>query len=113
MERQNHVAGVQSVYIHASDAAARGIVEGSLVRVYNDRGEASAVAIHSADVMRGLVVMPMGYWLDADQSGTVNALNSGRFADYGGAPTFSDTSVEIELKHAERPAETRKEQLAV
>jgi anaerobic selenocysteine-containing dehydrogenase len=86
--------------MHATDAAARAIADGTLVRVYNERGEALAVVTLSDDVMPGLVVMPMGYWLDAEQSGTVNALNSGRLADYGGAPTFSDNSVEIEAKVA-------------
>ena len=95
LRRQTQLSGTQSVLIHARDAMARGVADGAMVRVYNDRGEATAVASVSDDVMPGVIVMPMGYWLDAGGSGTVNALNSGRLADYGSAPTFSDNSVEV------------------
>jgi anaerobic selenocysteine-containing dehydrogenase len=96
IERQQRLSGgTQRVLIHAVDAAARGIADGVTIRIYNDRGAATAIASITDDVMPGVVVMPMGYWLDADGSGTVNALNSGRLADYGNAPTFSDNSVEV------------------
>ena len=38
----------------------------------------------------------MGYWLKGSRNGyTVNAINPPAFADYGNAPTFSDTLVEV------------------
>jgi hypothetical protein len=37
----------------------------------------------------------MGYWLEPGQLGTVNGLTPERYADYGRAPTFSDTLVEV------------------
>ena len=50
----------------------------------------------SEDTRPGIVVAPMGYWLNGSRSGNaVNAVNSARYADMGRAPTFSDTLVEV------------------
>ena len=93
---QLHHAGEQSVTIHPADADARGIVGGAEVRVFNDRGAFHAVAEISADTRPGVVVVPMGYWVESSRNGyTVNAINPPAFADYGNAPTFSDTLVEV------------------
>ena len=44
----------------------------------------------------GVVVAPMGYWPGNSRGRrTVNAINPPAFADYGNAPTFSDTLVEV------------------
>ena len=38
----------------------------------------------------------MGYWVAGSRNGyTVNAVSPPAFADYGNAPTFSDTLVEV------------------
>jgi anaerobic selenocysteine-containing dehydrogenase len=87
--------GEQTVLMHPADAAARGIREGSTVRVRNDRGSLEGVASITRDVLAGVVVVPMGYWMKSGAGGTVNALSSERFADYGRAPTFSDNLVEV------------------
>ena len=82
--------------INPDDAAARGISVGELVRVFNDRGAFEAEAELSADTMAGVVVSPMGYWPGHSRDRrTVNAINPPAFADYGHAPTFSDTLVEV------------------
>jgi hypothetical protein len=54
------------------------------------------VAEVSGDAMAGVVVAPMGYWpRDSRLRRTVNAINPSAYADYGRAPTFSDTLVEV------------------
>ena len=59
-------------------------------------GAFEAVARISDDTGPGVVVAPLGYWAKNSPNGrTVNALNPPAFADYGNAPTFSDTLVEI------------------
>jgi anaerobic selenocysteine-containing dehydrogenase len=64
--------------------------------VFNERGAFEAVAEVSGDAMAGVVVAPMGYWpRDSRKRRTVNAINPPAFADYGNAPTFSDTLVEV------------------
>ena len=71
-------------------------VNGSEVRVFNDRGVFRAVAQVSEDARPGVVVVPKGYWVKGSRNGyTVNAINPPAFADYGNAPTFSDTLVEV------------------
>ena len=93
---QLHHAGEQTVIVHPADAEARGIAGGSEVRVFNDRGDFHAVAEVSEDARPGVVVAPMGYWVKGSRNGyTVNAINPPAFADYGNAPTFSDTLVEV------------------
>ena len=96
MDTQLHHAGEQMVTINPSDAGARGISDGNAVQVFNDRGAFHAVAHVSEDASPGVVVAPLGYWAKSSPNGrTVNAINPPAFADYGNAPTFSDTLVEV------------------
>ena len=89
-------SGEQMVMIHPADAGQRGILDGGEVRVFNDRGAFHAVARVTDDARQGVVVAPMGYWAKGSRNGyTVNAINPPAFADYGNAPTFSDTLVEV------------------
>ena len=100
LPKQLHHAGEQKVLLNPADAAARGIAAGDAVRVFNDRGSFDAAAEVSADAMAGIVVAPMGYWARREGNGrTVNAINPPAYADYGNAPTFSDTLVEV-ARHA-------------
>jgi anaerobic selenocysteine-containing dehydrogenase len=97
LPRQRRIAGEPRVIIHPADAAKRGVVEASLVRVFNDRGSFKALAHVSDEVRSGVVVAPMGYWRKFSRStSTVNAANSSVLADLGNAPTFSDNLVEVE-----------------
>lgn len=96
LKTQLRHAGEQTAIIHPADAGARGIADGGEVRVFNDRGTFHAVAQVSADTRQRVVVVPMGYWAKGSRNGyTVNAINPPAFADYGSAPTFSDTLVEV------------------
>ena len=86
-----------SVVIHPDDAAARGIVEGTPVRVFNARGEFTVLASLNTTVQPGVVVTAMGGWRkNSPARATLGTVNSTRFADLGNAPTFSDTLVEVE-----------------
>src|SRR5947209_6066773 len=96
LSAQQRVAGEQHLLIHPEDAAKRGIADGQLVRIFNDRGSFKAQASVNDAVMQGVVVAPLGYWRKFSRStSTVNAVNSSTFADLGNAPTFSDTLVEV------------------
>ena len=96
LRTQMRHAGEQMVMIHPADAGSRGIPDGGQVRVFNDRGDFHAVARVTDDARPGVVVAPMGYWAKGSRNGyTVNAINPPAFADYGNAPTFSDTLVEV------------------
>ena len=96
LRTQMRRSGEQMVMIHPADAGQRGIADGGEVRVFNDRGDFHAVARVTDDARQGVVVAPMGYWAKGSRNGyTVNAINPPAFADYGNAPTFSDTLVEV------------------
>jgi anaerobic selenocysteine-containing dehydrogenase len=86
----------QAVFLHPDDAEPRGIVAGTPIRVFNDRGAFEAFATISADVMPGVVMAPSGYWHRSNRKGaTVHALTPPAFADLGRAPTFSDVLVQV------------------
>lgn len=86
----------QAVFLHPDDARARGIVAGTPIRVFNDRGAFEAFATLSPDVMPGVVVAPAGYWHRSNRKGgTVHALTPPAYADLGRAPTFSDILVQV------------------
>jgi anaerobic selenocysteine-containing dehydrogenase len=93
---QQRRQGEQLIVIHPSDAAARDIVHGSYVRVFNDRGSFEARAELSEDVMAGLLVTNVGHWPGLNRTGTaVNSTTPPRHANLGKAGTFSDNLVEV------------------
>ena len=94
MTNKQRAQGEQFVLINAADAAPRGILPDSRVRIWNDRGAFEAVARVTDDVNVGVVVSTLGYWRQPNH-GTVNAVSSAAFADMGHAPSFSDNLVEV------------------
>jgi anaerobic selenocysteine-containing dehydrogenase len=86
------------VAVHPDDAAARGVTDGTLVRVFNDRGSFVASAVVSDDVRAGVVASPMGWWRRSWPGGlSCQATTSQRLTTLGQAPTFNDNRVELEL----------------
>ena len=83
--------------MHADDAAARGIVSSSIVRVFNQRGEYRVKAEVSPRARPG-VVNGMGiWWRKLGLSGTnVNQLTSQHLTDMGRGPVFYDCLVEVQ-----------------
>ncbi|HZP98325.1 MAG TPA: molybdopterin-dependent oxidoreductase [Reyranella sp.] len=64
------VKGRQPVTIHPDDARARGIADGDLLRVFNDRGACLASARLSDRIRRGVVRLSTGAWFDPEQLGS-------------------------------------------
>ncbi|MDE1263183.1 trimethylamine-N-oxide reductase TorA [Vibrio aestuarianus] len=56
------VQGREPVYINPIDAKAKGINDGDLVRVYNDRGQLLAGAVLSDSYPRGIIRIEEGAW---------------------------------------------------
>jgi biotin/methionine sulfoxide reductase len=75
VSRRGKVAGREALTINARDAAARGIANGDIVRVFNERGACLAGARVSEAVMPGVVVLPTGAWYDPAEPGTVGSLD--------------------------------------
>ncbi len=91
------IEGEPLLEIHASDAAARGIASGAVVRVFNDRGEYRCRAKVS-DRARPGVVNGLGiWWRKLGLDGTnVNQLTSQKLTDMGRGPVFYDCLVEVQ-----------------
>ncbi len=88
------------VWMHPADAAARGLVHGQRVRVFNERG-ATIVPVRVTDrIAPGVVSIKEGAWFtpDAegvDRRGCANVLTDDRSAPCG-ATTYNTCLVEIE-----------------
>jgi anaerobic selenocysteine-containing dehydrogenase len=95
------IEGEPLLEIHADDAAARGISNGAVVKVFNQRGEYRCKAEVSARARPG-VVHGLGIWwrkLGLDGS-NVNQLTSQQLTDLGRGPVFYDCLVEVQLDRA-------------
>ena len=91
------IEGEPLLEIHASDAAARGLADGSLVRVFNDRGSYHCTASISERARPG-VVNGLGVWWRklGPRGSNVNEVTHQRLTDLGQAPSFYDCLVEVE-----------------
>ncbi|MEV5753636.1 molybdopterin oxidoreductase family protein [Actinoallomurus sp. NPDC052308] len=89
-------AGAPTVTVHPDDAAARGIADGTPIRVSNARGSFEAVAQVSDRVRPGVAATSKGHWAKFNGGATVNATVDERDSDMGGGAVFHDNRVEIE-----------------
>lgn len=83
--------------IHPDDCAARGIADGEMVRIFNDRGSFVAKARVTTKARAGLVVGLSVWWKKLATDGkNANEVTSQALTDMGRAPTFYDTLVQVE-----------------
>jgi biotin/methionine sulfoxide reductase len=112
--RDAEIAGREPVLIHPDDAAARGILDGQVVRIFNQRGACLAGARLTTDVRRSVVVLSTGAWFDPetpgvpgslDRHGNPNVLTADRGTSrLAQGPSPGTTLVEVELYDQELPA---------
>jgi anaerobic selenocysteine-containing dehydrogenase len=90
------IEGEPVLELHASDARPRGIADGQVVRVFNDRGTYVCKA-RVSDRARPGVVNGLGiWWRKLGLTGTnVNELTHQRLTDIGRAAAFYDCLVEV------------------
>jgi anaerobic selenocysteine-containing dehydrogenase len=90
------IEGEPWLEMSAGDAAERGIGDGQVVRVFNDRGEYHCRVKLSARARPGVVNGLGIWWRKLGLAGTnVNELTSQRLTDLGRAPVFYDCLVEV------------------
>ena len=90
LEREPHLD------MHPSDAQKRGIADGDLVRVFNDRGSYTLRARVNGKARTGVVVAPSVWWKKYSPDGrNANNLTSQRTADLGGGATYYDCRVQV------------------
>jgi biotin/methionine sulfoxide reductase len=64
------IKGREPLRIHPHDAGQRGIKDGDIMRVYNERGACLAGAVVSEAVRPGVVQLATGAWYDPEDPGT-------------------------------------------
>ena len=92
--------GGQALEMHPSDAFAREISNGDLIRVFNDRGQLLTRAKVTHRIMPGVVSLPQGAWYDPDETGLdrgacANVLTHGEYSPAGAWP-LNTCLVEVE-----------------
>jgi anaerobic selenocysteine-containing dehydrogenase len=90
---ESRTAGV--LEMHGTDAAARAIVTGDEVEVFNGRGSIALKALVNAQVGVGVVAARLDWNKLSAGGGNVNVLTSETLTDIGGGPTFYSTLVEV------------------
>jgi len=94
--------GEASVTLHPDDAAPRGIADGAMARVFNDRGSFLARARVSDAARPGVVVGLSIWWAKLCPGGrNANAVTSQELTDMGGGATFYDVLVDVEASGPE------------
>jgi len=86
----------QKLEIHPQDAEARGVGEGDVVRVFNERGTIELTVMLNAHLPAGVVAARLDWAKRHPGGANVNALTSERLTDIGGGATFYSTLVEVE-----------------
>jgi anaerobic selenocysteine-containing dehydrogenase len=82
--------------MHPDDAAARGLAEGDLVRIFNQIGEVHCQLSVTASVRPCTVSLPKGLWRRSTRNGfTATSLAPDTLADLGGGACFNDARVQV------------------
>ena len=90
------IEGEPLVEIHPHDAAARGIVDGTMVRLFNERGSYSCKAEISTRARPGVVVGLGVWWRKFGAEGkNLNELTHQQLTDIGRGPSYYDCLVEV------------------
>ncbi|MGB7488704.1 MAG: molybdopterin-dependent oxidoreductase, partial [Thermoanaerobaculia bacterium] len=78
------------VHIHPADARARGVVHGSRVRVFNDRGTVELEVKFDYGLKPGCVSVTNGWWLV--EGGGINQLSAARETDMAHGAAYHDNA---------------------
>ena len=82
--------------MHPDDAASRGLVDGDLVRVFNELGEVHCPLSVAPSIRPGTISLPKGLWRRSTRNGaTATALAPDTLTDLGGGACFNDARVQV------------------
>lgn len=100
----------EPAFMHPDDARARGIEDGSPVRIFNDRGACLTIVQHSTDLRPGVVLLPTGAWFnpaDPQKSGSLEIHGNPNVLtrDIGTSKLGQATTANTALVEVERYAE--------
>ena len=101
-----------TVEMSVNDAKERGIDDGDLVRLYNDRGETYCYAVIIKGLLDGVCATQKQFKGSNTPGGVnVNVLNSEMLTDFGLSPTFYSCLAEIEKADPETTKKARLKEL--
>ena len=101
-----------TVEMSVNDAEERGIEDGDLVRLYNDRGETYCYAVVIKGLLDGVCATQKQFKGSNTPGGVnVNVLNSEMLTDFGLSPTFYSCLAEIEKADPETTKKARLKEL--
>lgn len=116
VSQQSKISGREPMRINALDAAQRGIRDGDVVRVFNDRGAILAGVVVTEELRPGVIQISTGAWYDPQEPGVVGSLDkngnpnvltidkgTSRLAQ---GPSAQTTLVEVEKYEEELPTVT-------
>ncbi|KOC90076.1 molybdopterin-dependent oxidoreductase [Winslowiella iniecta] len=111
VSRASKIHGREPLWMHPNDAASRSITEGSIVRVFNQRGAILAGVHLSTDILPGVVQMSTGAWYDPldptvpgslDKHGNPNVLTEDRGSSRLGQGCSAQTC-QVEIERWQQP----------
>lgn len=71
----NKIQGREAMWVHPIDAAARGLADGDIARVFNDRGACLAGVTVTDAIRPGVIRLPTGAWFDPLDSGEIGSID--------------------------------------
>jgi len=75
------VNGFEPITMNPKDAAERGLVDGDLARVFNDRGSVLCGVVTSIDIRPRVVMLQEGSWYRPVEPGRVGSIDAGASAN--------------------------------
>jgi anaerobic dimethyl sulfoxide reductase subunit A len=99
----------QRAFLNPLDARSRGIKDGDLVRIYNERGVMVLPCRITPRIFPGVVDVPQGAWWTPDEHGVdrrgaINLLSSERWTPYAFGNAQHTIMVQVERAQGEPPA---------
>lgn len=111
ISREGKISGREPVHMNPADAARRGLVDGDIVRLFNDRGALLAGVVTSQDIRPGVVQLSTGAWYDPldpsepaslDKHGNPNVLTIDKGTSRLGQGPVAQTAL-VEIERYENP----------
>ena len=72
---ESKINGREPAWIHPDDAAARGVRDGDIIKIFNDRGAVLAGAVISDGLLAGVIQLSTGAWYDPLEPGKIGSLD--------------------------------------
>ena len=72
---ESKINGREPAWIHPDDAAARGVRDGDVIKIFNDRGAVLAGAVISDGLLAGVIQLSTGAWYDPLEPGKIGSLD--------------------------------------